>query len=202
MARAVPNSRFPLFVPRGSLCARDSSSRCSLCTRYSSSRCSLCTRYSSPPARGRLFLRCRRPGSEFVDEVNVLCRRGLPPVPHCARTLPKTPLLCHFPKNARFRQYGSFRTPAKPGVSEGGFWRFGFQTPLFHPATAADCNFATLMSHFVPPARQGGLTAFCRGGFAVFDGEMLSKRCFSSALFPIPNYFYEIVAKIVRVVIK
>ena len=40
------------------------------------------------------------------------------------------------------------------------------------------------------------------GGFAVFDGKTLPKQCFSSALFPIPNYFYEIVAKIVSLVIK
>lgn len=80
-----------------------------------------------PPPGGRLFLRCRRPGSGFVDETNILCRRRLPPVPHCARTLPKTPLLCHFPKNARFRQYGFFRTPAKPGVSEGVFGVLAFK---------------------------------------------------------------------------
>lgn len=164
--RRPPDFRFTLCCP----CVPSG-------TRCPSPRILLRSRDSPPPPGGRLFLRCRRPGSGFVDETNVLCRRGLPPVPHCARTLPKTPLLCHFPKNARFRQYGFFRTPAKPGVSEGGFWRFGFQTPLFRPATAADCNFATLMPHFVPPARQGGLTAFRRGVLPF----LMAKCCQSDA---------------------
>ena len=157
-------------------------------SRYPSPRCSLCAPLSVAPvlplyplpvapARGRLFLRCRRPGSEFVDETNVLvptlAPSGATLCPHFAKNPPPV----SFPEKCPFSAIRLFSHPCKTRGFRGGFWRFGFQTPLFRPATAADCNFVTLMPHFAPPARQGGLTAFRRGVLPFW----MAKCCQSNA---------------------
>lgn len=114
-----------------------------------------------------------RPGASFfaVSPPGVgICRRNerfVPPWALSGATLcphfAKNPPPVSFPEKCPFSAIRLFSHPCKTRGFRGGFWRFGFQTPLFRPATAADCNFVTLMPHFAPPARQGGLTAFRRG---------------------------------------
>lgn len=190
MARAVPDSRFPLFVPRGSLCARDSSSRCSLCARD-----------SSPPARGRLFLRCRRPGSGFVDETNFYAAVGSLRC-HIVPALCQKPPSCVISRKMPVFGNTAFFAPLQNPGFQRGFLAFWLSNAAFPPGNGGRLQFCDPDAAFRATRPARWFDSVPPGGFAVFDGEMLSKRCFSSALFPIPNYFYEIVAKIVRVVIK
>lgn len=130
------------------------------------------------PRRGRLFLRCRRPGSEFVDETNVLVPPWAPSGATLCPHFAKNPPPVSFPEKCPFSAIRLFSHPCKTRGFGGGFWRFGFQTPLFRPVTAADCNFVTLMPHFAPPARQGGLTAFRRGVL-----PFLMEKCYQNDVF-------------------
>lgn len=128
-----------------------------------------------------------RPGASFfaVSPPGVgICRRNerfVPPwAPSGATLCPhfaKNPPPVSFPEKCPFSAIRLFSHPCKTRGFGGGFWRFGFQTPLFRSVTAADCNFVTLMPHFAPPARQGGLTAFRRGVLPF----LMAKRCQSNA---------------------
>ena len=70
--------------------------------------------------------------SDRGDAGLILCRGDAPTVPHCARTLSKTPAVCHFPKNRLSASKSIFATPPKPGVLEGVFGFLG-QKPVISP---------------------------------------------------------------------
>ena len=118
------------------------------------------------------------------------------------------PALCQKPpscvisrKMPVFGNTAFFAPLQNPGFQRG-FLAFWLSNAAFPPGNGGRLQFCDPDAAFRATRPARWFDSVPPGGFAVFDGEMLSKRCFSSALFPIPNYFYEIVAKIVRVVIK
>lgn len=159
-------------------------------------------------SRENPFLRTplRRGGVLFYlsnrgDAGLILCRGDAPPVPHCARTLSKTPAVCHFPKNRLSASKSIFATPPKPGVLEGVFG-FLVKNRLYLPFRSdkpficdpTDVKVAARLSKWFHSVLPGG-----------FDRKSLktsSCRPPGMAFSTLPNYFSEIVAKMFPPVLK
>lgn len=188
--RRPPDFRFTLCCP----CVPSG-------TRCPSPRVLLRSRDSPPP-----------PGGGFFCDVAARDRNSSTKRTFCAAVGPLrchiVPALCQKPpscvisrKMPVFGNTAFFAPLQNPGFQRG-FLAFWLSNAVFPPGNGGRLQFYDPDAAFRATRPARWFNGVPPGGFAVFDGEMLSKRCFSSALFPIPNYFYEIVAKIVRVVIK
>lgn len=191
MTRAVPRmpvSRYP--SPGSPLCTRDSSSRCSLCTRYPSPPPGASFFAVSPPGVGI----CRRNEHFSADVGSLRC--------HIVPALCQKPPSCVISRKMPVFGNTAFFAPLQNPGFRRGFLAFRLSNAAFPPGNGGRLQFCDPDAAFRATRPARWFDGVPPGGFAVFDGKMLPKRCFSSALFPIPNYFYEIVAKIVSLVIK
>ena len=203
MTRAVPRmpvSRYP--SPGGPLC-----------TRYSSSRCSLCAPLSVAPVLPLypLFV-APRPGASFfaMSPPGIgICRRNEhfsaavgPLRCHIVPALCQKPPSCVISRKMPVFGNTAFFAPLQNPGFQRGFLAFWLSNAAFPPGNGGRLQFCDPDAAFRATRPARWFDGVPPGGFAVLDGKMLPKQCFSSALFPIPNYFYEIVAKIVSLVIK
>lgn len=182
-------------------------------SRYPSPRCSLCAPLSVAPVLPLYPLSVApRPGASFfaVSPPGIgICRRNerfVPPWALSGATLcphfAKNPPPVSFPEKCPFSAIRLFSHPCETRGFRGGFLAFWLSNAAFPPGNGGRLQFCDPDAAFRATRPARWFDGVPPGGFAVFDGKMLPKRCFSSALFPIPNYFYEIVAKIVSLVIK
>lgn len=151
----------------------------------------------TPPRRGGVLFYLSNRG----DAGRILCRGATSPVPHCARTLSKTPSVCHFPKNRLSAPKSLFAPPLKPGVSKGVFGFFG-QKPVIS-------RFAKRQTVYLCPSRRQSRHSSVKvvsqrfaGGFEQKSARMMFQRPSDTAFSALTNYFSEIVAKMTRLVLE
>ena len=181
--------------------SRYSSPGSPLCTRDSSPRCSLCTCYSSPPPGGVFFCGVAARDRNLSTK-RTFCAAVGPLRCHIVPALCQEPPSCVISRKMPVFGNTAFFAPLQNPGFRRGFLAFWLSNAAFPPGNGGRLQFCDPDAAFRATRPARWFDGVPPGGFAVFDGKMLPKRCFSSALFPIPNYFYEIVAKIVSLVIK